>query len=397
MSISLMIAIIVMGGWAVGRIFQRLKVPGILGMLIWGISVTVIFDSEIPVSLWGVIPFFSTLALIVILLRAGLGINKKMLRQTGISALLMGFVPCLVESLGLILALHFIMGFPYVISALAAFMLAAVSPAVVVPSMLDLKAGGYGEKKQVPTLVLAGASVDDVVAFSFFTLALSAAVSQEVNLLESIFKIPYALGGGILFGLALGFAMLWFFKLMKQRLRATEKLLVLMCISFFLVELGAGIGIAALLGTMTIGFVIFEKANKLAHELSRKLSKWWLIAEIILFVSIGMSVKLQYISSAGLKALLVIVIGLLFRSLGVVIATSSSSLNKREKLFCVIAYLPKATVQAALGAIPLSMGVEHGEIILALAVISILFTAPLGALLIKGLGPKLLKGDMERV
>lgn len=393
MSISLMIAIIVMGGWGFSRVFQRIKAPSILGMLLWGIAVNKLWNVHIPSALWDMAPFFTSLALIVILLRAGLGINRAMLRKTGISAILMGFVPCLVEALGLTFSFYYLMGFSWIIAAMSAFILSAVSPAVVVPSMLNLKASGYGKKKQIPTLVLAGASVDDVVAFSLFTICLNMAQVHSANIQENLLKIPLSLLGGVLAGTILGFALIKFYRLTMNKLRATERLLILIALSFFLLELGTPLGIAALLGTMTMGFIIFEKETKIAHELSDKLVKWWIIAEVILFVLIGMKVETTYIWEAGFKGLAAIVIGLVFRSLGVIIATAFSKLNKREKAFCVIAYIPKATVQAALGAVPLSMGIPHGHVILAVAVISILFTAPLGLFLIQVFGKRLLQID----
>lgn len=394
MSFSLMIVVIVLGGWFWGRVSNRVKLPAILGMLLWGMLINLQWGSNIPDSLWEIAPFLKSLALIVILLRAGLGINRLMLRKSGITAVLMGFVPCLTEALGLTFAFRYLMGFPLMVAAMAAFILSAVSPAVVIPSMINLKARGHGAKKQIPTMILAGASIDDVVAFTFFTLCMNLALAKHANLWVSILSIPYAILGGIAAGLLMGYVLIQVFRRVKAPIRATEKMLMLITFSLLMLELGNRIHIAALLGAMTTGFILYEKENQIANQLSAKLSKWWIFAEIILFVLIGMSVQPVHIYKAGLRGLAVIAIGLLFRSVGVIIATAFSRLNKKEKLFCIITYLPKATVQAALGTVPLAMGFAEGQAILSVAVMSILVTAPLGLFLIQVFGNKLLKIDL---
>ncbi len=393
MSISLIIAIIVLGGWLSGKLFTKAKLPHILGMLIWGLIVSALWKEKIPASLNEISPFFKSLALIVILLRAGLGINRQMLNKIGLPAVLMGFIPCLTEAIALIFAFKFLMGWSYSVSALTAFMLSAVSPAVVVPTMLSLKEQGLGAKKEVPTLILAGASLDDVIAFTFFTLSLNFITTGNGRILKSLISIPYAIGIGILSGILLGILLLKIYKHSMHRIKSTERVLILMTLSFLLLEFGNWIHIAALLGTMTTGFIIFEYENEIAKELSVKLSKWWIIAEVILFVLIGINVEPKYIVSAGFKGLGIIGLGLIFRSIGVLIATAFSGLNSREKLFCVLAYLPKATVQAALGSVPLAMGIVEGEMILAIAVLAIMVTAPLGLFLIQVFGKRLLEDN----
>ncbi|MDZ4121982.1 MAG: cation:proton antiporter, partial [Candidatus Cloacimonadaceae bacterium] len=360
------------------RMFSKAGAPNILGMLLWGIAIGAIWRDSIPASLWDFSPFFRSLALIVILLRAGLGINRKMLRKAGFTSVLMGFIPCIVEAAGLILAFHLLLGFSFPAAATASFILAAVSPAVVVPSMLNLKTLGFGEKKQIPTMILAGASVDDVFAFTFFTISVNILLAKQTNLLLSVLSIPYSILGGTALGIILGFILVNIFRRATKPIRATEKLLILIAASFLLLELGHLISIAALLGTMTAGFVLYEKENQIANELSSKLSKWWVVAEILLFVLIGMNVQVNQIIRSGLIGLVIIIIGLIFRSAGVFLATIGSGLNTRERLFCVIAYLPKATVQAALGTVPLSLGIAEGPQILSIAVLAIMFTAPLG-------------------
>ena len=305
----------------------------------------------------------------------------------------MAVIPCLFEAGALTLAFHYLFGFAWPVAALSAFLLSAVSPAVVIPSMLDLRDKGHGKRNEVPTLVLAGASVDDVIAITFFSAFLAMAAEQSSNLSLSILSIPLSIAGGIVAGIVIGIPLAIFFRSRYRQIRATEKTLLLLMAALFVVEIGDLAHLAALLAVMVIGFIILEKAEHVAHELALKLAKVWVIAEIVLFVLIGMAVDLEVALDAGLKGLLIINIGLLFRSLGVLTALAGSKLTLREKLFCVIAYLPKATVQAALGAVPLAAGIEAGPIILSIAVLSIVYTAPLGLLLIRGLGPKLLDTD----
>ncbi|MDZ4183318.1 MAG: cation:proton antiporter, partial [Candidatus Cloacimonadaceae bacterium] len=329
-----------------------LSLPAVIGMIFAGILIGVCFGGLIPQSLYGVEPFLKSMALIIILLRAGLGINRKMLQKTGKTALLLSFVPCMFEGITLMLAFHYLMGFSFEVAGIAAFMLSAVSPAVIVPSMLDLKERGYGANKQVPTLILAGASVDDVFAITMFSIFLKLQLSGQRNLTADLLHIPYSIGMGILLGLVLGFLLVKFYRHYYHKIRATEKVLVLLGLCLVLVEFGDMIQIASLLGAMTIGYVLFERENRVAKEISQKLSKLWIFAEIVLFVLIGISLKPSSVVDAGWKSLAIIFIGLAARSVGVILATAFSKLNKREKLFCVIAFLPKATVQAALGSVP---------------------------------------------
>ena len=389
MSFSTVFAAILLMGWLGSRLAGRLGLPQVLGMLASGILLGLLLEQRLPPSLAGVEPFLKTLALLVILLRAGLGINRKILKQTGITSLLMAALPCLAEGSILFFAFRGIFHFPYAVSGMAAFMLSAVSPAVIVPSMLNLKEMGYGTNKQVPTIVLAGASLDDVFAITMFSV-FSRIYSGGRNFGASdLLQIPFSIIMGILLGLGFGFFIVWFFHKIKQ-IRATEKIIVLLGLCLVMIEIGDHYQIASFLGAMTIGYILFERQNKIAAEISAKLGKIWIFAEIVLFVLIGMSLNPASLKEAGLKGLLVICIGLMARSAGVLLATAFSRLNRREKLFCVISYLPKATVQAALGSIPLAMGVAEGGVILALAVMSICLSAPLGLILIKRYGHRLL-------
>lgn len=391
MSINVAVFIILGGGWLSGRVFSRLKLPAVLGMTLWGVAIALFFKGSIPGEIWSIAPFLKSLALIVILLRAGLGIKKSVLQRIGKTALLMSFIPCLLEATALNVLFYLLTDFGFLTSALTATLLSAVSPAVVVPSMLNLKESGYGEKKEIPTLILAGASLDDVFIITLFTMFIGISTGEEGSISASLTSIPVSIVGGIIGGAAIGFLLSLYFKKYHDRLKGTEKALILLTLSLFLFEVGDWLHIAALLGVMTAGFIILERAEKAAHETSRQLNGAWVFAEIILFVLIGSSVDVEVALEAGGLGVMIILGGLCFRSLGVLIATVGSGLNIKERLFCIISYLPKATVQAALGAVALEKGLPYGEEILAYAVMAIIVTAPLGLIGINIFGSKLLE------
>lgn len=390
MTLNIAILLILGGGWLAGKLFTRIKLPGVLGMTLLGVAISIFFKDSMPEVLWDIAPFLKSLALIVILLRAGLGIKKSVLQKVGRAALFMAFVPCLFEGMALTLLFYYFSPFDLLTSALTASLLSAVSPAVVVPSMLNLKEAGYGEKREVPTLVLAGASLDDVFAITLFTLFIGLSTGESSGIGLTLLSIPLSIIGGIIIGLASGLILSLYFRKYHDRLKGTEKALVLLAISLFLIQIGDWIHIAALLAVMTAGFVVLEKAEKAAHETARQLNGAWVFAEIILFVIIGSSVDIDIAIEAGFKGILIILGGLVFRSLGVLLATTGSGLDFKERLFCVISYLPKATVQAALGAVALERGLPYGKEILAYAVMAIILTAPMGLIGINIFGPKLL-------
>jgi NhaP-type Na+/H+ or K+/H+ antiporter len=394
MPLNVMFVLILLGGWFSARIFLRLRLPAVLGMLVCGLILGgVLGKAAWPTGLIEMEPFLKTFALVVILLRAGLGIRRSVLHRIGNTALAMAALPCLIEGATLTLLLHFFWNLPWTSAGLSGFMLAAVSPAVVVPAMLQLSEKGYGRKNEVPTLVLAGASVDDVFAITLFSMFLGMARQPEAPWFQALVDLPMALLLGILPGIALGWVLVRWFHKQHAQIRATEKTLILLMTSLMLVHAGDFLHSAALLGVMTVGFLLLEGAEPIAHELAAKLSKIWVFAEIILFVLIGMKVNPRQALEAGPSAALILALGLLARSAGVWLATWRSPLSTRERLFCVLAYLPKATVQAALGGVALAHGLPDGERILALAVLSILFTAPLGLIAIRVFGPRLLNVD----
>jgi len=393
LNLSLVFIIILGGGWLFGRLFERLKLPGVMGMVVFGILCSLLIKTQTTPTLWDIAPYLKSFALIIILLRAGLGIKKATLKKYGLTAILLSFVPCIFEGLSLSVLFHYLFGFSWSISGLTAFMLAAVSPAVVVPSMLNLI---EKENSEVPTIILAGASIDDVFAITIFTIFLQFSQHGSVNILESLISVPLSIFWGILSGLFFGYFLSIFLKRNGVNIRATEKTLILLVFGVLLFQIGEIYHFASLLGVMTIGFILLARNEKIAQELASKFAKLWIFAEIILFVLIGFSLNISDAVNAGFKGLFIISIGLIFRSIGVYIATIPSQLTAKERLFCMIAYLPKATVQAALGGVALAYGLPGGEIILALAVIAILFTAPIGLIGINYFGSRLLGSSSKK-
>lgn len=401
------IALIVLIALLLNYLFSKLQLPGILGMVTTGIilgpSILDVINNEV-IELLGE---FKTAALIVILIRAGLGINQKTLKKIGVPAIRMSFIPGIIEGTTVALLSHFLLGFTFIEGGILGFIIAAVSPAVVVPQMLELKETGFGKVKEIPTLILAGASLDDVFAITIFGVFTGLACGSAVNVYFLLISVPLGIILGALIGVVLGFALVWYFK--RFHIRDTKKVIFFMIIAILFFELTEmskvknAIPIAGLLGIMAIGFVILEKYPKLAGRLAIKFNKVWVLAEILLFVYIGAVVDVQVIDKSILVyAFAILFVGLIARSVGVWISLIKSGLNLKEKTFCMIAYLPKATVQAAIGAVPLSMFYsgkmtsmteQTGQIILAIAVLSIIVTAPLGAIGIKFSAPRLLQKE----
>jgi NhaP-type Na+/H+ or K+/H+ antiporter len=401
------IALIILSALILNYIFIKLGLPGILGMIATGLILGPSGFNLIDNNILELLTEFKTAALIVILIRAGLGINKQTLQKVGGPAIRMSFIPGIFEGLTVLAAAHFLLALPIIEAGMLGFIIAAVSPAVVVPQMLQLKEGGFGQKKEVPTLVLAGASLDDVFAITFFGVFAGLASGSGVDISYLLLNVPLGIILGAAIGVAIGFILVWFFR--KYHIRDTVKLIIFMIIAVVYYEFAetkeikAIIPLASLLGIMAIGFIILEKHNVMANRLATKFGKVWVLAEILLFVYIGSEVQLGEINTSLLgTGLLILAIGLIARSIGVWLSLLKSKLNTKEKLFCVISYLPKATVQAAIGAVPLTMvyngkmttmTAESGQLILAMAVLAIIVTAPIGAIGIKIFGPRLLKKE----
>ncbi len=388
-SLAVIILLGTIGNW----LFSKMKLPGLLGMLVVGMVIGPNALNILDHDMMLVSAEFRKMALIVILLRAGLGISRDDLNAIGKTALKISIIPGLLEGAALVVAAQIIFGFSFITAGILAFIIAAVSPAVIVPHMLDFKAKGYGTAKRIPTLILAGASVDDIIAITLFSTFLGAYMGHKANIAGQLASVPISITLGIVLGLAVGFILVKVFE--NYHIRDTKKLMMIMGLAILLTALedllDHRVEIAGLLGVMAIGFVILEKRPVVAKRLSIRLNKIWVLAEILLFVLVGAQVNVMLALDAGLSGLLFIFCGLVARSIGVVISLIGSGLNRKEVVFAIIAYWPKATVQAAIGAIPLSMGVVRGDLILALAVLSIVVTAPLGAICLDLFHAKLLE------
>lgn len=383
MTINLIAVVILLGGWGSARLFARLGLPNVLGMVFFGIICSLTIKAQVPQLLWDAAPFLKSLALIVILLRAGLGIRRENLQAAGRVSLLLAFVPCLFEGAALTVLFAWLWNFSWPVAGLTAFMLSAVSLAVTVPAMLELRHNPAAMKNCAPTAILAGCSVDNVVAITLFSAFLGMATSKNLAIGEALLKVPLSIAAGIICGALVGLLLVRWLDKKYERIRATEKTLILISVAFLLAEFGNMLQIAALLGVMTVGFVFLQKSERIAHEIAAKLSKIWVFAEIILFVLIGLSLEISAVSEAGLQGLAIIAAGLLFRSLGVLLATAGSSMSRADRRLSVMAYLPKATTQAALGGVALQHGLLEGQLILAIAVMAIVVTSPIGLIGIK--------------
>ncbi|MNM77685.1 potassium/proton antiporter [compost metagenome] len=378
------LAIIILLGILANTLFTKLKMPGLLGMLILGVILGPYGFDLLQPDILNASADFRKIALIIILLRAGFGVSVEDLKKVGKTAIKMSCIPGLIEGFFIAFASTKFLGFSFIQGGLLGFIIAAVSPAVVVPQMLNFIDNKIGTKKGIPTLILAGASIDDVFAITIFTTFLGLYSGSHVNIGVKLLGIPVSIVLGIAAGAIIGFIMVWAFK--KYHIRDTKKVLLIVGTAIMLTALENllknKVEIAGLLGVMTIGFIILEKIPKVGKRLSAKLNKVWVFAEILLFVLVGAQVNINVAVNAGAMGIVVIFIGLIGRSIGVIISMLGTDFNWKERIFCVISYIPKATVQAAMGAIPLSMGVQSGDVILAIAVLSIVITAPLGAIAI---------------
>jgi NhaP-type Na+/H+ or K+/H+ antiporter len=385
------IAIILLLGLFVGWIFSKLRLPSLLGMIIVGIAISPHCLNIVDKSIISISGDLRQIALVIILTRAGLSLNISDLKKVGRPAILMCFVPACVEIIGTIIFAPLLLGVSVLEAAIIGSVIAAVSPAVIVPRMIKLIDEGYGKEKSIPQLILAGASVDDVFVIVVFTALTTLASTGKISSV-SFLQIPVSICLGILLGGCVGFILTKFFK--RFHIRDSVKVLIILSVSFLLLEvqnrLEGIIPVSGLLAIMSLGIFINQKYDILAKRLSVKYNKLWLCAEIFLFVLVGMAVDIKYAFSAGFVVILLVILALICRMLGVLFSLIKAKLNKKEKLFCAIAYTPKATVQAAIGTIPLAMGLSCGEMALTVAVVSILFTAPFGAICVDNLYKKLL-------
>ncbi len=376
-------------GMSLGHICQKLKLPSLLGMLLTGIILGPYVLNLLDPNILAISGDLRKIALIIILTRAGLGLDLSALRKLGRPAILMCFLPATFELLGVLLLAPTLLDLSPLESLILGSVLAAVSPAVVVPRMVKLMDEGY---KGIPDLILAGASVDDVYVIVLFSTFIGMAQGQGANIMSFI-NIPISIFLGILIGLLLGYVLAFFFK--NIHIRDTTKVLIILSISLLLVVLEdfltTSITFSSLISIMFIGVGLKRNREVVAKRLSIKYGKLWVGAEVFLFVLVGATVNINYLTHVGFKALLLIILALVFRMFGVFICLLKTKLNKKEKLFAMIAYTPKATVQAAIGGIPLSLGLACGDTVLTVAVLAIILTAPLGAFAIDLSYKKLLK------
>lgn len=376
----LSISLILIWGMFMGWICQKIKLPSLLGMLITGIVLGPYVLNLLDDNILGISAELRKIALIIILTRAGLGLDVSGLKKIGRPAVLMCFVPASFELLGMILLAPKLMGLTVLEAAVMGAVLAAVSPAVVVPRMVKLMDEGYGVKEGIPQLILAGASVDDVYVIVLFSTFVGMMQGEGASILKFV-NIPISIFLGIVIGLLIGVLLAYFFK--KVHIRDTSKVLIILSISLLLVviedKLTTTITFSALIAVMFIGIGLQKKREAVAKRLSVKYGKLWVAAEVFLFVLVGATVNIGYLGKVGAKALIVIIGALVFRMLGVFVCLLGTSLKGKERLFTMIAYTPKATVQAAIGGIPLALGLSCGDMVLSVAVLAIVLTAPLGA------------------
>lgn len=388
------LALIFLFGLIFGALFQKLRLPPLLGMLIVGIVLGPYALNWLDDSLLSISADLRQIALIIILTRAGLNLNISDLKKVGRPAILMCFLPACFEILGMLVLAPPLLHISYLDAAIMGAVVGAVSPAVIVPKMLRLMEEGYGTKKSIPQLILTGASVDDVFVIVLFSSFTGLAKGESFSPWRFA-EIPISILLGVLLGAALGLLLAFFFQ--KVHVRDSVKVLLLLSFSFLLDALEDAlegiVPISGLIAVMSLGIALQRKRDIVARRLSLKFSKLWVAAELLLFVLVGATVDLHYAYAAGLSAVILIFGVLLFRMAGVWVCLFKTKLLFKERLFCVLAYMPKATVQAAIGSVPLSMGLSCGNIVLTVAVLAILITAPLGAFLIDLTYKKLLSRD----
>lgn len=381
------LALIFLVGLAMSAICKQIRLPGIIGMLATGIVLGPYVLDLLSTSILGISAELRKLALIIILLKAGLSLNLSDLKKVGRPAILMSFVPASFEICGYILFAPMILGVTRVEAAVMGAVMGAVSPAVVVPRMVKLMDEGYGTKKGIPQMILAGASCDDIFVIVLFTTFLQMAQGGHANAKDFI-NIPISIVSGIVLGCIVGYLLYRFFELAYKKnhcVRNSTKLIVILGMSCLLLAIeewvSAYVTVSGLLAVVSMACMLKVKSTTfVSKRLSEKFGKLWIAAEVILFVLVGAAVDIRYMAKAGAMALLMIGAALLFRAVGVCICMLGTKLTWKERVFCIIAYLPKATVQAAIGSVPLAAGLSCGTLVLSVAVMAIVITAPIGAL-----------------
>ena len=394
------LSLIFLVGLAIVAICHMVKMTRIIGMLVTGIVLGPYVLDFLDPSILSISSELRKLALIIILLKAGLSLDLKDLKKAGRPAILMSFVPATCEIAGYILFAPLLLGINRIEAAVMGAVLGAVSPAVVIPRMVMLMEEKYGTKKAIPQMIMAGASCDDIFVIVLFTTFLSMAQGGSADIIDFV-NIPVSIVLGILLGAVTGYGLYLFFETSyahKHCVRNSTKVIIVLGFSMLLVSiegwLEGKVSVSGLLAVVSMACVIKIKSTAfVSKRLSEKFGKLWIAAEVVLFVLVGAAVDIRYTLSAGIAAVFMIFIALIFRTAGVLICTIKTKLNMKERIFCVIAYLPKATVQAAIGSVPLAAGLACGKIILSVAVLAIIITAPLGALGIDNTYKKLLEKE----
>lgn len=375
------LSLILIIGFTLSGILNRFKIPGLLGMIITGILLGPFVFNLISPDILGISTDLREMALIVILTRAGLSIDINDLKKVGRPAILMCFIPAILEILAITFLAPILFNISYIEAAIMGSVVAAVSPAVIVPRMIYLMETGYGKEKSIPQLIMAGASVDDIFVIILFTSFMGVYQGGVFNA-STLLKVPVSILVGLLVGVISGFVLVKIFK--RIHMRDTIKVLIILSVAFLFMTIETALKpylpMSGLLAVMALGGSILKFYELLASRIMGKFSKIWVGAEIMLFVLVGAAVDISYLSGAGAKSVILILGALIIRVIGVNISLIKTKLNAKERLFCSIAYLPKATVQAAIGAIPLSAGVTAGNTILTVAVLAILISAPIGAI-----------------
>lgn len=379
----LSLALLFLSGMVLGKIFETLRLPKLLGMLTTGILLGPYVLNLLDPTILNISTELRQIALVIILTRAGLNLNIKDLKKVGRPAILMCFVPACFEIIGMLILAPMLLGITILDAAIMGTVIAAVSPAVIVPKMLKLMESKYGTSKSIPQMIMAGASVDDVFVIVLFTAFTGLAQGGTITAMHFL-TIPTSIILGLLGGVVTGLFLSMLFS--KVHIRDTGKVITILSISFLLITLEhmmtGAIGFSGLLAVMALGATLHQKKYEISQRLSNKFSKLWVGAEVLLFVLVGAIVNISYALNAGILSILLIFGVLLFRMIGVFICLINTNLNKKERVFTAFAYMPKATVQAAIGGLPLAMNLPCGNIVLTVAVLSIIITAPLGAILI---------------
>ena len=378
----LSLALMFILGMSLGEVFAKFRLPKLLGMLLAGIILGPSVLNLIDIHVLNISSELREFALIVILVRAGFSLEISELKKVGKPALLLSFLPAVTEIIGAMILAPLLLGVSVLDGAIIGAVLAAVSPAVVVPRMVDLINEGYGQKKNIPQMIIAGASIDDIIVIVIFTALLNLAQTAEFSLLQFL-SIPSSILLGLLGGFVLGKAMALFFK--KVKLSNMSKIILLLSVSFILVTLESmltgALGFSGLLAIMALAAILEQERPEDVKQLDASFSSIWEGADVLLFVLVGASVHVNYVLDAGLITVVLVLGALLFRVVGILMSLIGTNLNNKEKLYTIFSYIPKATVQAAIGGLALSRGLASGETILTVAVVSIIVTAPLGAIL----------------